>query len=55
MKKDYSIWKSEKGNEKKQDVNTKQDKGKDKASSSVKIEEINVVSEESQDGDVLLT
>ena len=50
MKKDCHLWKSEKGNDK------KQDKGKDKASSStVKIEEINEVSEESKHGKILLT
>ena len=50
MKKDCHLWKSEKGNDK------KQDKNKDIASSSgVKIEEINAVSEESEDGEILLT
>ena len=54
MKKDYRLWKNEKGNDKKQDK--KQDKNKDRASSSgVKIEEINAVSEESEDGEILLT
>ena len=43
MKKDYHLWKKEKGNDKKQ--KKKQDKNKDKAfSSSVKIEEINAIS-----------
>ena len=45
MKKDCHVWKSEKGNERKQDGNKKQDKGKHKALSSVKIEEINEISE----------
>ena len=40
------MWKSKKENE------NKKDKGKDKASSSVKIEEINTVSEELEDGDI---
>ena len=54
MKKDCHLWKKEKGNDKKQDK--KQDKNKDKASSSsVKIEEINAVSVDSEDGDILLT
>ena len=54
MKKDFQLWKNEKGNDKKQDK--KQDKNKDRASSSgVKIEEINAVSEESEDGEILLT
>ena len=56
MKKDCHIWKNEKGNEKKQDGNKKQDKGKDKASSSsIKVENINVISEEFEDGEILLT
>ena len=55
MKKNYHLWESEKGNDKNHDENKKQDKVKDKASSSnVKIEEINVVSEESEDGEILL-
>ena len=54
MRKDCHLWKSEKGNDKKQDK--KQDKNKDRASSSsVKIEEINAVSEEFEDGEILLT
>ena len=53
MKKDCHLWKKEKGNDKKQD--NKQDKNKGRASSSgVKIEEINAVSEESKDGEILL-
>ena len=40
----------------KKDGNNKQDKGKDKIySSSVKIEEINAISEEFEDGEILLT
>ena len=55
MRKDCRIWKSEKGNDKKQDGNKKHDKDKDKAStSSVKIKEINAISEESEDGEILL-
>ena len=53
MKKDCHLWKKEKGNDKKQEK--KQDKNKDKASSSiVKIEEINAVSVDSEDGEILL-
>ena len=56
MKKYYHLWKSEKGNDKKQDGNKKHDKGKEKSSSlGVKIEEINAVSEKSEDWDILLT
>ena len=50
MKKDCHLWKKEKGNDK------KQDKNKDKASSSsVKIEEINTISEHFEDGAILFT
>ena len=49
MKKNCHLWKKDKGKEKKQDG------GKDKESSGVKIEEINAVSEDAEDGDILLT
>ena len=50
MKKDCHLWEKEKGNDK------KQDKNKDKASSSsVKIEEINAVSVDFEDGEIFLS
>ena len=49
MKKNCHIRKKEKGKEKKQEG------GKAKEGLSMKIEEINEVSEDSKDGDVLLT
>ena len=51
MKKDCHQWKREKGKGKRQDKNQKEEK---KASSSVKIEEVNTISE-TEEGDVLFT
>ena len=49
MKKNFHIQKKEKGKEKKQEG------GKAKEGSSVKVEEVNAITEDFQDGDVLLT
>ena len=51
MKKDCYQWKREKGKEKKQDKNQKEEK---KATSNVKIEEVNTVNE-AKEGDILFT
>ena len=51
MKKDCHQWKREKGKGKKQDKNQKEDR---KTTSSVKIEEVNTVSE-AEEGDILFT
>ena len=52
MKKDCHQWRKEKGKGKKQDKNQKEEKKA--SSSSVKIEEVNTVSE-AEEGDILFT